>query len=90
MRTLTSKKKRATPSGVSKSSSMTFGKNFFKDYTKLFRSQSAEFRRHGHGHHSSIAIGGLLDYPELEVLPEVWHRGTAEAEEAVEMAESPR
>jgi hypothetical protein len=34
-------------------------------------------------------MGGLLDYPELEVLPEVWHRGTAEAEEAVEMAESP-
>lgn len=88
MRTPTNKKKRATLSGISKSSSMTFSKNFFKDYTKLFHSQSAEFRRHGHGHRSSIAMGGLLDYPELEVLPEVWHRGTAEAEEAVEMAES--
>lgn len=68
---------------------MTFGKNFFKNYAKLFRSQSAEFRRHGHGHRSSIAMGGLLDYPELEILPEVWHRGIAEAEEAVVMAESP-
>lgn len=85
MRTPTNEKKRAAPSGISKRSSMTFGKNFFKDYTKLFRSQSTEFRRHGHGHRSSIAMGGLLDYPELEVLPEVWHRG----EEAVEMAESP-
>lgn len=89
MRTPTSKKRRATLSGISKSSSMTFGKNFFKNYTKLFRSQSTEFRRHGHGHDSSIAMGGLLDYPELEVLPEVWHRGITEAEEAVEMAESP-
>lgn len=89
MRTPTSKKKRVTPSGISKSSSMTFGKNFFKDYAKLFRSQSAEFRRHGHGHRSSIAVGRLLDYPELEVLPEVWHRGIAEAEEAVEMAGLP-
>ena len=89
MRTPTSKKKRATLSGISKSSSMTSGKNFFKNYTKLFRSQSAEFRRHGHGHRSSIAMGGLLDYPELEALPEVWHRGIAEAEEVGEMAESP-
>ena len=89
MRTPTNKKKRATPSGISKSSSITFGKNFFKDYIKLFRSQSTEFRRHGHGHRSSIAMGGLLDYSELEALPEVWHRGTAEAGEAVEMAESP-
>lgn len=84
MGTPTDKKKR-----ISKSSSMTFGKNLFKDYTRLFRSQSAEFRRHGHGHRSSIAMGGSLDYPELEVLPEVWHRSIAEAEEAVEMAESP-
>lgn len=89
MGTPTDKKKRTTLSGISKSSSMTFGKNLFKDYTRLFRSQSAEFRRHGHGHRSSIAMGGSLDYPELEVLPEVWHRSIAEAEEAVEMAESP-
>ena len=89
MRTPTSKKRRATLSRIYKSSSMTFSKNFFKNYTKLFRSQSTEFRRHGHGHNSSIAMGGLLDYPELDVLPEVWYRGIAEAEEAVEMAESP-
>ena len=34
-------------------------------------------------------MDGLLDYPELEALSEDWHRGLAEAEEAVEMVESP-
>ncbi|OCL11825.1 hypothetical protein AOQ84DRAFT_422197 [Glonium stellatum] len=82
-------KKKKTFSGISKSSSMTFGKNFLKNYTRLFRSQSAEFRKHGHGHRSSITTGGLLDYPELEILPEVWHRGVAVAEESIELAESP-
>ncbi|KAK8218492.1 hypothetical protein IWZ01DRAFT_538100 [Phyllosticta capitalensis] len=58
--------------GLPKSKSMTFGRSFLKHYIGLFRSQSEEFRRHGHGHRSSIAEGGILEHPELEILPPVW------------------
>lgn len=67
------KKKKKLGSGrMAKSSSMTFGKTFLKNYSKLFKSSSAEFRKHGRGHRSSIATGGVLEYPELEILPEAW------------------
>jgi len=67
------KKKKKVGSGrVAKSNSMTFGKTLMKNYTKMFRSQSTEFRRHGRGHRSSIASGGILEHPELELLPDVW------------------
>ncbi|KAI9716016.1 MAG: hypothetical protein M1812_005650 [Candelaria pacifica] len=62
-----------------KSRSMTFGKNIFKSWGRLYKSQSADFRRYGAGHRSSITIGGILEYPELEILPPVlapstsWH-----------------
>ncbi|KAF2127456.1 hypothetical protein P153DRAFT_67951 [Dothidotthia symphoricarpi CBS 119687] len=73
------KRKKKLGSGrVAKSNSMTFGKTFLKNYSKIFKSQSTEFRRHGRGHRSSIASGGMLEYPELEVLPEVWRRGFSE------------
>lgn len=68
------RKKRVDSTPMVKSHSMTFGKNFLKNYTKIFRSQSTEFQRHGRGHRSSIATGGTLEYPELEILPEVWRR----------------
>ena len=67
------KRKKKLGSGrMAKSSSMTFGKTFLKNYSKLFKSSSAEFRKHGRGHRSSVATGGVLEYPELEILPEVW------------------
>ncbi|PVI07885.1 hypothetical protein DM02DRAFT_666355 [Periconia macrospinosa] len=61
-----------------KSNSMTFGKSFLRNYTKLFKSQSIEFQKHGRGHRSSISSGGTLEYPELELLPDVWRRGIIE------------
>lgn len=65
------RKKRVGSGRMAKSASMTFTKTF-KNYTKRFRSQSTEFHRHGYGHRSSIAAGGVLEHPELEVLPQVW------------------
>lgn len=72
------KKKRVGSDRMAKSHSMTFGKTFLKNYTKIFRSQSTEFQRHGHGHRSSVATGGTLEYPELEILPDVWRRAIVE------------
>ncbi|RAR12516.1 hypothetical protein DDE82_000227 [Stemphylium lycopersici] len=66
------KKKRVGSGCVTKSNSMIFGRTLMKNYTKMFKSQSTEFRRHGRGHRSSIASGGVLEHPELELLPEVW------------------
>jgi hypothetical protein len=66
------KKKRIGSARVPRSSSMTFGKTLLKNYTKMFKSQSTEFQKHGRGHRSSIASGGILEHPELELLPGVW------------------
>ncbi|KAF1940618.1 hypothetical protein EJ02DRAFT_513030 [Clathrospora elynae] len=67
------KRKKKVGSGrVAKSNSMTFGKTLMKNYSKMFKSQSTEFRRHGRGHRSSIASGGILEFPELEIVPDVW------------------
>ncbi|KAF2183331.1 hypothetical protein K469DRAFT_728094 [Zopfia rhizophila CBS 207.26] len=72
------RKKRVGSGRMAKSHSMTFGKTFLKNYSKIFRSQSTELRRHGRGHRSSVTTGGMLEYPELEILPEVWGRGFVE------------
>lgn len=66
------KKRKVGSSRIAKSNSMTFGKTLMKNYAKMFRSQSTEFQRHGRGHRSSIASGGILEHPELELLPHVW------------------
>lgn len=66
------KKKRTGSGRMAKSNSMTFGKTFLKNYTRIFKSQSTEFQRHGYGHRSSIAAGGNLEFPELELIPDVW------------------
>ncbi|TKA78410.1 hypothetical protein B0A49_01374 [Cryomyces minteri] len=63
--------KRKSKSGLKLPRSTTFGRNIFKYYAGLFKSQSQDFRRHGMGHRSSIATGGVLEYPELELLPPV-------------------
>jgi hypothetical protein len=68
------KRKKKVGSGkMHKSHSMTFGRKLIKNYySGMFKSSSAEFRRHGRGHRSSIASGGMLEHPELELLPEVF------------------
>ncbi|USP76722.1 uncharacterized protein yc1106_03996 [Curvularia clavata] len=66
------KKKRIGRGHIVRSSSMTLGRALMRNYGKMFKSQSTEFRRHGRGHRSSIASGGILEHPELELLPEVW------------------
>ncbi|KAL1612371.1 hypothetical protein SLS60_000597 [Paraconiothyrium brasiliense] len=72
------RRKKVGKTRIAKSHSMTFGKSFLRNYTKIFRSQSIEFHRHGQGHRSSIATGGTLEYPELEIIPDVWRRGVIE------------
>ena len=72
------KRKKKVGSGrMAKSNSMTFGKQFLKNYSKIFKSSSTEFRKHGRNHRSSITTGGVLEFPELEVLPEVWRQGSS-------------
>lgn len=75
------RKKKFGNSRMAKSSSMTFGKSLMKNYTKMFKSQSTEFQRHGRGHRSSIASGGILEFPELELVPDVWTGGRGERED---------
>jgi hypothetical protein len=73
------RKKRVGSGKMAKSHSMTFGRKLIKNYySGIFKSSSSEFRRHGRGHRSSIASGGTLEHPELELLPEVFMSGAAE------------
>ncbi|KAH7094275.1 hypothetical protein FB567DRAFT_552 [Paraphoma chrysanthemicola] len=70
------RKKRVGSGKMSKSHSMTFGRKLIKNYySGIFKSSSSEFRQHGRGHRSSIASGGTLEHPELELLPEVFMSG---------------
>ncbi|KAF9693589.1 hypothetical protein EKO04_008180 [Ascochyta lentis] len=71
------RKKKSGSTRMAKSNSMTFSKTFLKNYSKIFKSSSTEFRKHGRNHRSSIAAGGVLEFPELEILPEVWKQGTS-------------
>jgi hypothetical protein len=67
------RKKKVGTGKMAKSHSMTFGRKLIKNYySGMFKSSSSEFRQHGRGHRSSIASGGTLEHPELELLPEVF------------------
>ncbi|KAI9727153.1 MAG: hypothetical protein M1828_007354 [Chrysothrix sp. TS-e1954] len=44
-------------------------KTVFTDLPNLFKPRTAGFRKGESGHRSSIAAGGDLEYPELELLP---------------------
>jgi hypothetical protein len=66
------RKKKVGSGRMVKSTSMTFGRTFLKNYSRIFKSQSTDFRRYGRNHRSSITTGGVLEFPELELLPEVW------------------
>ena len=52
--------------------SVSFGKNMIGSLTRLYQSRSQELRRmlanEARGHRSSISEGGVLEYPELEML----------------------
>jgi hypothetical protein len=63
---------RKARTGLPKSKSMMIGKEFFRNYARLIRSPSVEWLSHGKGHRSSVAAGGSLAHPELEVLPPVF------------------
>lgn len=68
------RKKKVGSGRMTKSNSMKFGKRFLKNYSNIFKSSSTEFRKHGRNHRSSITTGGVLEFPELELLPEVGKR----------------
>ena len=55
-------------SGKQKSRSMTFGRSMIKRLSTWYRSPSTD-KMFGAGHRSSISVGGVLEYPELEMLP---------------------
>ncbi|KAI9820563.1 MAG: hypothetical protein M1826_000866 [Phylliscum demangeonii] len=55
--------------GTLKSRGMVYGKSVLSRIHRLYRSQSTDYRIPGAGHRSSLATGGALEYPELEVLP---------------------
>lgn len=52
-----------------KSRSMTFGKKFRHKFTTFYTTRRSDLRRYNAGHRSSIAFGGRLEYPELEIPP---------------------
>lgn len=66
------KKKQRARTGIPKSRSMVFAKEFIKNYAKHLWAPNVEFLKHGHGHRSSISTGGTLEHPELEILPPVF------------------
>ena len=54
--------------GMKKSRSMTFGKSIMKTISRLYKSHSTDFKPSFGNHRNSVHIGGVLEYPELEVL----------------------
>ena len=64
--------KRSKKSRIAKSRSVIFGKSVLKSYARLFKHQSVEFQRYGHGHKSSISVSGVTEYPELEMVASIF------------------
>ncbi|KAI4112884.1 MAG: hypothetical protein LQ345_006037 [Seirophora villosa] len=46
---------------------MTFGRKLLHKVGRLYKTRSSDFRRYNAGHRSSISVGGVLEYPELEI-----------------------
>jgi len=76
--------------GLFRASHQSLGKQIAKGYEKLFRPRSTEFFHFGPGHRTSIAAGGDLEYPELEMIPEVFSRRISSKEELSEPVNSPQ
>ncbi len=51
-----------------KSKSMTFGRSMIRAMGRIY---NIDLRRYHGGHRSSISVGGKLEYPELEILPQL-------------------
>lgn len=51
-----------------KSRSLRFGKSIVNTLSQIY---SIDLRRQHKGHRSSISVGGKLEYPELEILPQL-------------------
>lgn len=89
------RKKRIGSAKMPKSHSMTFGRKLIQNYyAGIFKPSSTEFRQHGRGHRSSIASGGTLEHPELELLPEVFmsrsNDGAGESDKQIMRRQSER
>ncbi|MCJ1340083.1 hypothetical protein MMC09_005377 [Bachmanniomyces sp. S44760] len=53
-----------------KSRSMTFGRNVFKSWKRIYKTQSTDLKAAARsGYRSSISPGGVVEFPELELLP---------------------
>ncbi|MCJ1308351.1 hypothetical protein MMC25_002004 [Agyrium rufum] len=55
-----------------KSKSMNFSK-VFKSWGNLYKSHSLNFSRREMGYRSSVSTGRSSDYPELDILPDLWN-----------------
>ena len=50
-----------------KSRSMTFSKSVLNKIGRMYKTRSSDFRRYNAGHRSSISVGRVPEYPELEI-----------------------
>ena len=65
---ITDEQKEIKSSRKKKSRSLTFGKSIMSTLSQIY---SIDLRRQHKGHRSSISVGGKLEYPELEILPQL-------------------
>jgi len=57
--------------GITKSRSMTFGKDILKCYAGHIWAPNTEFLKHRHGRHLNISDGDKLKHLEIEMFPPV-------------------
>ena len=69
-----------------KSRSMTFGKKVRHKITTFYTTRRSDLRRYNAGHRSSIAFGGRLEYPELEIPPRTFDPATLSAKRSEEVS----
>lgn len=65
---ITDEQKETKSSRKKKSRSLTFGRSIMSTLSQIY---SIDLRRQHKGHRSSISVGGKLEYPELEILPQL-------------------
>ncbi|KAL8953554.1 MAG: hypothetical protein Q9222_000612 [Ikaeria aurantiellina] len=51
----------------SRSMTFSFGRSMLHKIGRIYKTRSSDFRRYNAGHRSSISVGGVLEYPELEI-----------------------
>lgn len=65
---ITDERKETKSPRKKKSRSLTFGKSILNTLSQIY---SIDLRRQHKGHRSSISVGGKVEYPELEILPQL-------------------